>query len=186
MEPDEILIAVEEKMDKAIAATQNELANIRTGRANPLLLDRVQADYYGTPTAVSQMANISVQGGQTLVITPYDKTALAEIEKAIAKSDLNLPPQNDGTVIRLNIPPLTEETRKEQVKQAKKVGEDGKVALRNIRRDGMSQVEKAGKEANLSEDELKDYEGEIDKLAQKKTKQLEDIVATKESDLLAI
>jgi ribosome recycling factor len=186
MEPDEILLVTEEKMDKAIAATQNDLANIRTGRANPLMLERIQADYYGTPTAITQMANISVQGGQTLVITPYDKTALAEIEKAIAKSDLNLPPQNDGNVIRLNIPPLTEETRKEQVKQAKKLGEDGKVALRNIRRDGMTQVERVAKEANLSEDDVKAYEDDIDKLAQDKTKALEGIISTKEEDLMAI
>ncbi len=186
MDPDDILLQTEEKMDKALAALRNELSSIRTGRANPLLLERIHADYYGTPTSIAQMANIAVQGGQTLVITPYDKTALIEIEKAIAKSDLGLPPQNDGTVIRLNVPPLTEETRKEQAKQAKKVGEEGKVALRNVRRDGMSQMEKACKEQNLSEDDAKHYSEDIDKLAQDKTKALEAIVEAKEADLLAM
>lgn len=186
MEPDAILLQAEEKMDKALAATQHELGGIRTGRANPLILERVQAEYYGTPTPVTQMANVSVQGGQTLVITPYDKTALVEIEKAIAKSDLGLPPQNDGTVIRLNVPPLTEETRKEQVKQAKKVGEEGKVALRNIRRDAISNIEKACKDANLSEDDVKAYTEDVDKLAQDKTKSLENIIAAKEEDLMSL
>ena len=118
---DEIQLTAEEKMQKAIAATQHDMGSVRTGRANPMLLDRVQVDYYGTPTPVNQMANVSVQGGQTIVIQPYDKSGLSDIEKAIAQSELNLPVNNDGTVIRINIPPLTEESRKDMVKLVKKM-----------------------------------------------------------------
>lgn len=182
--PQEILDQAREKMDKALASTAHDMASIRTGQANPTLLERVVVDYYGTPTPVNQMANVSVQGGQTLVITPYDKGSLSEIEKAISKSDLNLPPQNDGTVIRLNIPPLTEESRKEQVKVVKRMGEDGKVAVRNIRRDCSNDVDKHGKAVNLSEDEQKDWQGKVDALTQEYNQKLDNLVGQKEKDLL--
>jgi len=186
MEPQDIFTLAKEKMDKAVAATQTELSSLRTGRANPLLLERIYADYYGTPTPINQMGNISVQGGQSLIITPYDKTALMEIEKAISKSDLGLPPQNDGTVIRLNIPPLTEETRKQQVKLSKQLGEEGKVAVRNIRRDMMTELDRAEKELNLSEDDVKTWAEKIDKLTQDTNKRLDKVIADKEADLMVI
>ena len=186
MEPVDIFALAQEKMDKAVAATQTELSSLRTGRANPLLLERIYADYYGTPTPINQMGNISVQGGQSLIITPYDKTALMEIEKAISKSDLGLPPQNDGSVIRLNIPPLTEETRKQQVKLSKQLGEEGKVAARNIRRDMMTELDRAEKELNLSEDDVKTWAEKIDKLTQDTNKRLDKVIADKEADLMVI
>ncbi|MBY0405094.1 MAG: ribosome recycling factor, partial [Cyanobacteria bacterium] len=132
---EEIHAQAEDKMKKALVATQSEMGSIRTGRANPLVLDRVSVDYYGTPTPVRQVANVSVQDGTTIVIQPYDRGQLSEIEKAIAKSDLGLTPNNDGAVLRLIIPPLTQDRRKELVKTVKKYGEEGKIAIRNIRRD---------------------------------------------------
>lgn len=182
--PQELLDQARQKMDKALSSTAQDMASIRTGQANPTLLDRVVVDYYGTPTPVNQMANVSIQGGQTLVIQPYDKSSLSEIEKAISKSELNLPPQNDGTVIRLNIPPLTEESRKEQVKVVKRMGEDGKVAVRNIRRDCGNDIEKHSKAVNLSEDEQKDWQGKVDDLTQEYNQKLDNLVSQKEKDLL--
>jgi len=184
--PEDVHNQTEEKMKKAIAATQKEMGAIRTGRANPLMLERVMVDYYGTPTPINQMANVSVQGGQTLIIQPYDKSALSEIEKAISKSDLNLPPNNDGTAIRLNVPPLTEERRKEMVKQVKKIGEDGKVFIRNIRRDGGSDLDKVKKEANLSEDQFHDHQDKLQKLTDLYNKQMELLVSEKEKELMSI
>lgn len=184
MEPQDILDNSRIKMEKAIGSTANDMSSIRTGQANPTLLDRIMVDYYGTPTPVNQMANVSIQNGQTIVIQPYDKAVLSDIERAISKSDLNLPPQNDGTIIRLNIPPLTEETRKEQVKVAKRMGEDGKVALRNIRRDCSNDLDKHNKEANLAEDVLKGWQEKIDKLTQEFNQKIETMVSQKEKDLL--
>lgn len=183
---EEIHALAEEKMQKALGATQNDMGAIRTGRANPLILDRVQIDYYGTPTPVRQMANVSVQDGSTLVIQPYDKGQLAEIEKAIAKSDIGLTPNNDGSVLRLTIPPLSEERRKDLVKQVKKMGEDGKVAVRNIRRDATDEVEKLKKTANLPEDEVKRRQDQIQKLTDKYMQQLEKAVADKEKEVMEV
>jgi len=176
----------EDRMKKAIASTQQELASIRTGRANPQILDRIMVDYYGTPTPIKQMANLSVPDGQTLMIQPYDKTALAEIEKAIAKSDLGLTPNNDGSNIRLSIPPLTEERRKELVKLVKKYGEDGKIAIRNIRRDATDAVKKLEKDEHLPEDEVKRQVDEVQKLTDRYTGQLEKIISDKEAEILKI
>ena len=184
--PDEVYAKTEEKMKKAIAAVQHEMGGIRTGRANPLILDRVVVDYYGTPTPVRQMANVTVQEGQTLVIQPYDKSSLSDIEKAISKSDLNLPPNNDGVVIRLSIPPLTEERRKEMVKNVKKFGEDGKVAIRNIRRDATSEIDKLKKDLNLSEDEVKGRHDDIQKLTDRYTKEVDQLVVSKEKEVMEI
>lgn len=184
MEPQDILDNSRSKMDKAIGSTAHDMASIRTGQANPTLLDRVTVDYYGTPTPVNQVANVSIQSGQTIVIQPYDKAMLGEIEKAISKSDLNLPPQNDGTIIRLNIPPLTEETRKEQVKVVKRMGEDGKVAIRNIRRDCSNDLDKLHKEVNLAEDILKGWHEKIETLTQEFNQKIDAMVTQKEKDLL--
>jgi len=184
--PEEVLATCEDKMKKAIAATQHDMASVRTGRANPLLLERVVVDYYGTMTPISQAANVSVQGGQSLIIKPYDKGLLGPIEKAIAMSELNLPPNNDGEVIRLNIPPLTEDRRKEMVKLVKKMGEEGKVAIRNIRRDATSDLDKVQKEQNLSEDQLKDGKDSIQKLTDKYTAEIDKLVVEKEKDVMTV
>lgn len=186
MSADEIHALAEEKMKKAIGSAQYEMAAIRTGRANPLILDRVTVDYYGSPTAIRQMANVSVQEGQTLVIQPYDKTALVEIEKALSKSDINLPVNNDGQVLRLNVPPLTEERRRELVKMVKKIGEEGKVAIRNIRRDATGDLEKLKKTENLPEDELKTRLDKVQKLTDKYTQQLDQLVGEKEKEVMEV
>ncbi len=176
----------ENRMKKAIAATQQELAAVRTGRANPQILDRVQVDYYGTPTPLKQMSNISTPDGQTLLIQPYDKSSLAEIEKAISKSDLGLTPNNDGTNIRLSIPVLTEDRRKELVKLIKKYGEEGKVAIRNVRRDATDALKRMEKEENLPEDEIKRQLDEVQKLTDRYTGQLEKVISEKEQEILHI
>lgn len=186
MSADDIQTLAEQKMQKAIASVQYEMGSIRTGRANPLILDRVSVDYYGTPTPVRQMANVSVQEGQTLVIQPYDKSSLGDIEKAISKSDINLPVNNDGAVLRLNVPPLTEERRKEMVKMVKKIGEEGKVAIRNIRRDATSDLEKLKKAENLSEDDVKTRQDKIQKLTDKYTGQLDQLVSEKEKEVMEV
>ncbi len=178
--------AAEEKMQKAIGSSQHEMGAIRTGRANPLILDRVTVDYYGTPTSIRQMANVSVQEGQTLVIQPYDKKGLADIEKALSKSDINLPVNSDGTVLRLTVPPLNEERRKELVKLVKKIGEEGKVAIRNIRRDATGDVEKLKKSDNLSEDDIKLNLDKVQKLTDRYTTQLDQLVANKEKEVMEV
>lgn len=176
----------ENRMKKAIAATQSELGAVRTGRANPQILDRVMVDYYGTPTPLRQISNISAPDGQTLLIQPYDKSAIGEIERAISKSDLGLTPNSDGSNVRLSIPPLTEERRKELVKLVKKYGEDGKVAIRNIRRDATEALKKLEKEENLPEDEVKRQLDEVQKLTDRYTGQLEKIIAEKEQEIIHI
>jgi ribosome recycling factor len=186
MSADDIYALAEEKMKKAIASAQYEMGAIRTGRANPLILDRVMVDYYGTPTPVRQMANVSVQEGQTLVIQPYDKSSMMEIEKAISKSDINLPVNNDGQVLRLNVPPLNEERRRELVKVVKKIGEENKVAIRNIRRDATGDMEKLKKSDNLPEDELKLRLEKIQKLTDKYTQQLDQMVSDKEKEVMEV
>ena len=155
MTTQEILSNATEKMEKAIASLKKEYANVRTGRANPLILERVMVEYYGTPTPLRQMSNVTVQDGQTLVITPYDKTIVNEIEKAIAKADIGITPNSDGICVRLTFPPLTEDRRKEICKSVKKMAEDAKVAVRNIRRDAVDDVKKIEKDENLSEDEVR-------------------------------
>lgn len=183
---EEIHTQAEEKMKKAILATQNELGAIRTGRPNPMILDRVSVDYYGTSTLIRQMANVSVADGTTIVIQPYDRSQLNEIERAIAKSDLGLTPNNDGNVLRLNIPPLTQDRRKELVKQVKKLGEEGKIAIRNIRRDATDDVEKLKKTDNMPEDEVKRRQDQIQKLTDRYTQQLEKIVSEKEKEVMEV
>jgi len=176
----------EDRMQKAVSSTQNEMSAIRTGRANPQVLDRVSVDYYGAPTPLNQMANISAPDGQSLLIQPYDKSILGEIEKAIAKSELGLNPNNDGDVIRIAIPQLTEDRRKEMVKLVKKYSEEGKVVIRNIRRDATDAVKRLEKEDNMPEDEVKRQLDEVQKLTDKYTSQLETLMGNKEKEILSI
>jgi len=176
----------EEKMKKSILEIKKELTSVRTGRANPLVLDKISAEYYGAPTPLRQLATVNVQDGQTLVITPYDKTVLSAIEKAIMKSDLGVNPNNDGSSIRLNFPQPTEERRKELVKTVKKFGEDGKVAIRNIRRDITDALKKMEKTENIPEDDTKKAQEKIQKITDKYTREMDDVVAEKEKEILSI
>ena len=186
MPVDEIMTKGEDKMKKTVLSTQKEFSNIRTGRANPLILDSINVEYYGTPTPIRQLSNISVQDGQTLVITPYDKTSIGNIEKAILKSDIGITPNNDGVNIRLVFPQPTEERRKELVKEIKKAGEESKVAIRNIRREMTDSLKKMEKAENIPEDEIKKQQNEIQKLTNKYTKEIDNVVSGKEKEILSI
>lgn len=172
-----------ERMDKAIESYERDLSTVRTGRTNPTMLDRVQFDYYGTPTPINQMASISVQEGRQLVIKPYDTSTMKDIEHAILESDLGLNPQSDGSVIRLNVPALTEERRKEFVKQVKKYAENAKVAIRNIRRDANDDIKKL---SDVSEDEKKRAQEDIQKQTDRYTKKIDEIAAVKEKDIMTV
>ena len=174
-----ILEETKEKMDKSIDAFKNELSTVRTGRANPTMLDRVMVNYYGEKTPLNQMASISVVEGRQLMIKPYDKSTLKDIEHGVYEADLGLAPQNDGEVIRINVPALTEETRRGYVKQAKKFAEDAKVALRNIRRSANDDVDKAG----LTEDEVKQGKERVQKLTDEYVKIIDQLAKDKEEDL---
>lgn len=186
MSTQDILSNATDKMEKAIASLKKEYANVRTGRANPLILEKIQVEYYGAPTPLKQLSNVTVQDGLTLVITPFDKTIIHEVEKAIAKSDIGITPNNDGVCIRLTFPPLTEERRKEICKSVKKMAEDAKVAVRNIRRDAGDDLKKTEKEENLSEDEVKNVQNEIQKLTDKYTKIIDSVAQEKEQDVLKV
>ena len=172
-----------ERMNKAIDTLQNHLAQIRTGRANPNLLERVEVEYYGSPTPLNQMASISVVEGRQLVIKPYDKSILKGIEKAINAANIGLTPMNDGDVIRLNVPQLTGETRKELSKEASKVGEEAKVAVRNIRRDANDSIKK---NKELTEDEVKKANEKVQKLTDEFTKKVDEIVSAKSKEIMSI
>ncbi len=186
MTTEEMFSNGKEKMEKAINALKKEFASIRTGRANPLILDKVIVDYYGVPTPLRQMSQVSVQDGQTLVITPYDKSILKEIEKAMIKAELGITPNSDGVVIRLTFPPLTEERRKEITKDVKKIGEEAKVAVRNIRRDMTDDLKKIEKEENLPEDAVKDAQEQIQKITDKYTKTIDEVTAEKEKEVMTV
>ena len=173
-------------MEKAIGTLKKSFASVRTGRANPLILEKVTVDYYGAPTPLRQMAQVTVQEGTTLVIAPFDKSILKEVEKAIIKADLGITPNSDGIVVRLPFPPLTTDKRKEIAKDVKKLGEEAKVAIRNIRRDMTDDVKKAEKAENLPEDAVKDAQDSIQKLTDKYTKTVEDLCAEKEKEVLTI
>ena len=177
---------VESHMQKAIEATQRNFNTIRTGRANATLLDRVMVEYYGTPTPLKSLASINTPDASTITIQPYDKTSLNVIEKAIQLSDIGLTPNNDGQVIRLNVPPLTSERRKEFVKMAGKFAEEGKVSIRNIRRDAVDSVRKQEKSSEISEDESKDTQDKIQKLTDKYIAKLEELLTEKEKDITTI
>ncbi len=175
-----------EKMEKAINQMKKEFASIRTGRANPMILDKVLVEYYGTPTPLRQLSQVSVQDGTTLVITPYDKTIIKEIEKALVKADLGINPNSDGIVLRLAFPPLTTDKRKEICKDVKKVCEDTKIAIRNIRRDMTDELKKLEKSENLSEDMVKDNQDKIQKITDKYIKISDDLSAEKEKEVLTV
>lgn len=179
------LASGEERMKKAIANLKNEFQSIRTGRANPQLLDRVEVQYYGTATPLKSLANISTPDGKSLVIQPYDKGALKDIEKGIHASDLGLTPNSDGSVIRIGIPPLTEERRKDLTKLVKKVGEEAKVAVRNIRRDCDHDIKKS-KDSGVSEDEVKGKLDNLQKLTDRYVKEIDSAIKEKEKEILEI
>ncbi len=180
------LSEVESHMKKAIEAAQRSFNTIRTGRANPSLLDRVMVDYYGAETPLKQLANINTPDATTITIQPYDRSSLSMLEKAINMSDLGLTPNNDGSVIRLNIPPLTSERRKELVKLAGKLAEEQKVSIRNIRRDAVESVRKQEKNKEISEDEARDLLDKIQKLTDKYIAKIDEILAIKEKDITTI
>jgi ribosome recycling factor len=182
----EIVKETEEKMNHVIEATKKDFAAVRTGRATPALLDRVHADYYGTPTPINQMANISVPEPRTIVIQPWDKTALSAIEKAIQKSDLSLVPNNDGSVIRINIPQLTEERRKELVKLVKKEAEEKRVAIRNIRRDSNEALKAKEKAKQITEDETKKGQEEVQKVTDRFIVEVDKLLAAKEKEIMEV
>ncbi len=186
MSLDELFLFGEEKMEKAITQLHREFGSIRSGRANPMILDKVLVDYYGAPTPLRQMSQVTVQDGTTLVITPYDKSTLKEIEKAIIKAEIGITPNSDGICIRLPFPPLTEERRKEIVKDVKKIGEDSKVAIRNIRRDMTDDLKKLEKSENLPEDTVKDNQDKIQKLTDKYTGIIDKAVAEKEKEVMTV
>lgn len=175
---------IESRMQKTIDSLNNDYSKIRAGRANPALLDDITVDYYGTPTPLNQMAGISVAEARLLVIQPWDKTVLGDIEKAILVSDLGINPQNDGSVIRLSFPPLTEDRRKEIAKEISKRAEDAKIAIRNIRRDGMDELKKMKEE--ISEDIIASEEDALQKVTDKFTDEIDKISAEKEKDILSM
>ena len=176
----------EEKMKKSIDSASADFASVRAGRANASVLDRIMVDYYGSPTPIQQIAAISSPDPRALVISPWDGTALKSIEKAIQNSDLGIYPQNDGKCIRLTFPQLTEERRKELVKQIHKYAENGKVAVRNIRRDAMEAFKKKEKASEITEDDLKQAEKDLQKLTDESCKKLDELLAKKEKELLAV
>ena len=176
----------DEKMVKTIEVVKANFAAVRAGRANAGVLDRITVEYYGTPTPLNQVAAISSPDPRTLVVQPWDAGLLKAIEKAIQTSDLGINPQNDGRVIRLAFPQLTEERRKELTKQVRKYGEEGKVALRNIRRDAMEDFKKQKKNSELTEDDLKNLEKELQDLTDKRCKDIDELTAQKEKELMAV
>lgn len=180
------LSEVESQMQKTVEATQKSFNSIRTGRANASILDRVMIDYYGSPTSIKALATINTPDSSTVMIQPFDRGSLSQIEKAISQSDVGLTPNNDGQVIRLNVPPLTSERRKEFVKTAGKLAEEGRIALRNIRRDGVDSVKKQEKAKEVSEDESKDLQAQIQKLTDKYAAKIDELLAAKEKDIVTI
>jgi ribosome recycling factor len=176
----------QERMEKAVHVLKKDLLTLRAGRANPAILDKVVVEYYGTEMPINQMANISAPDPRSLVIQPWDKSALAEIERAIMKSELGLTPTNDGSVIRITIPPLTEERRNELVKVARKMGEDAKVAIRNVRRDANDELKKMEKNGEISEDTARRGQEEIQKLTDRYIKEVDQVVAGKEKEIMEI
>lgn len=180
------LSEVESQMQKTIEATQKSFNSIRTGRANASVLDRVMIEYYGSPTPIKALATINTPDSSTVLIQPFDKSSLSQIEKAISQSDVGLTPNNDGQVIRLNVPPLTSERRKEFVKTAGKLAEEGRVALRNVRREAVESVKKQEKAKEVSEDESRDLQAEIQKLTDKYAGKVDELLAAKEKDIVTI
>ena len=180
------LAEAESTMQKTVEATQRAFNTIRTGRANASLLDKVAVDYYGSPTPLKSLANISTPDATTILIQPYDRSSLNLVEKAISLSDVGLTPSNDGSVIRLNIPPLTSDRRKEFVKLAAKYAEEGRIGIRNIRRDAIDAIRKQEKNAEISEDEARDQQDKLQKLTNKYTAKIDELLAEKEKDISTV
>jgi len=181
-----VLKEAEEKMKKSVEVVRQEFAKIRTGKATTALLDGIKAEYYGSVLPLNQLANVSVLDVHTLVVQPWDKSALQSIEKAIQSSELGLNPINDGNVLRIPIPPLTEERRKDLVKLCKKFAEDGRVAVRNVRRDSIEHLRKLEKEEHFSEDERKRAENEVQKLTDKYIKLIDELLEHKEKEIMEV
>ena len=182
----EIYASHEDRMKKALEVMRKEYGTLRAGRATPALLDKITVDYYGTPTPLSQVANISAPEPRLLTIQPWEKTMLGTIEKAILKSDLGLSPNNDGSVIRLNIPQLTQQRRTELVKVVHKKAEDCRVAVRNLRRDGNDSIKKLEKDRVISEDDAKKGQEDIQKLTDKYIKEIDHVMAVKEKEIMEV
>lgn len=181
-----VLTNAEEKMTKSVNALANEYSSIRAGRANPAVLDKVLVEYYGAPTPVTQLAAVSVPEARTLLIQPWDKTALKGIEKAIQMSDIGINPQNDGSTVRLVFPPLTEERRRELVKGVYKYAEEAKVAVRSIRRDAMDKLKELKKKAEITEDDQKGLEKKLQELTDKYCKEIDELSAKKDKEIMEI
>ena len=177
---------INEKMKKAIDSLQENLSTIRAGRANPAILNKINVEYYGVPTPITQVASVSVPEARMIVITPWDKSVLKDVEKALLASDIGITPNNDGQVIRLNFPQLTEERRKELVKDIKKIAEDSKVAIRAIRRDGMEKAKNDKSAGTITEDEQKHQEDEIQKLTDKYVAEIDKILEKKEAEIMTV
>ena len=177
---------IKEKMKKSISVYEEKLAEIRAGRANPAILNKIKIDYYGTPTPINQVGGISVPEARLIVIQPWDVSVLKEIEKAILASDIGINPNNDGKVIRLAFPELNEERRKEIVKDVRKMAEDAKVAVRSIRREGIDEAKASQKEGEMTEDELKQAENEIQKITDKNIEEIDKILEEKEKEVMSI
>ena len=183
---DEIMLETEDRMQKSIQYLQDELRGIRTGRANPAMFNKILADYYGTPTPVNQLASFHSPEPSLMVVTPYDKGALAAIERAIRDSDLGVNPVDDGTVIRIAFPPLTEERRKEFIKVAKHKAEDARVSVRNVRRHAKDHLDRLQKDGEVGQDDVRRAEKQLDELTHKFTAQVDDLLKHKESELLEV
>ena len=183
---DKIIHETEEKMKKAVEFTRQELAKLRSGKATVAILDDIRIDYYGQKLPVGQTASVITPDAHLITVQPWDKSVLPEIEKAILAANIGLTPSNDGTVIRLPVPPLTEERRKELVKVAKKFAEDGRISIRNIRRDANEHLKKSEKDEHLAEDERKHGESEVQRLTDKYIKQLDEILAGKEKEIMEV
>jgi ribosome recycling factor len=183
---DEIIADAESRMGKSIDALHTELAKIRTGRAHPSLLDQIKVDYYGSPTPINQVANVSVEDSRTLMVTPWEKSMVSPVEKAIMNSDLGLNPATAGTVIRIPMPPLTEERRRDLVRVVKQEAEQARVAIRNIRRDANSDFKDLLKEKEISEDEERQAEDRIQKLTDRYVARVDDVLSVKEAELMEV
>lgn len=182
----QIIDQTKDKMEKSVQAFSREIASIRAGRASTSLLDKIFVDYYGTPTPINQMAGISTPEARLLVIQPYDKTVMSDIEKAIMKSDLGISPTNDGTVIRLAVPALTEERRKDLAKLVKKEAEEAKVHIRNVRRDGNEDLKKAEKNGDITEDDLRGFQEDVQKLTDQFIVKIDDLAKSKENEIMEV
>ena len=183
---DEILLDAEDKMDKAIAVAREDFSNIRTGRASAAMFNKVMVDYYGTPTPVNQLASIQIPEARMIIIAPYDKGSMHAVEKALRDSDLGINPNNDGTIIRINLPELTEERRREYIKVAKHKAEDGRVSVRNIRRHAKDALDKLVKDGEVGEDDVRRAEKHLDDVTHKHVEHIDEILKNKEAELLEI